>query len=86
MSDTKKPAARVSLYPVSAAIWRNQTSKGVFYSVTFERNYKDETGKFQASSSFNAGDLLTLSKLADLADTKIRELRAADRQPDEEAA
>lgn len=86
MSDTKKPAARLSLYPVSAAIWRNQTSKGVFYSVTFERNYKDETGKFQASSSFNAGDLLTLSKLADLADTKIRELRAADRQPDEEAA
>lgn len=86
MSDTKKPAARLSLYPVSAAIWRNQNPKGVFYSVTFERSYKDEAGKYQTSSTFNAGDLLTLSKLADLADTKIRELRAADRQPDEEAA
>lgn len=86
MSDTKKPAARVSLFPVSAAIWRNQTQKGVFYSVTFERSYKDEAGRYQASSNFNAGDLLTLSKLADLCDTKIRELRAADRQPDEEAA
>jgi hypothetical protein len=86
MSDTKKPAAKLSLYPVSAAIWRNQTSKGAFYSVTFERSYKDEAGKYQTSSTFNAGDLLTLSKLADLCDTKIRELRAADRQPDEEAA
>jgi hypothetical protein len=89
MSDTKKPAAKVSLYPVSAAIWRNQNPKGVFYSVTFERSYKDEAGKFQTSSTFNANDLLALSKLADLCDTKIRELRTADRQseqPDEEAA
>ena len=86
MSDTKKPAAKLSLYPVSAAIWRNQTSNRAFYSVTFERTYKDEAGKYQTSSTFNAGDLLTLSKLADLCDTKIRELRAADRQPDEEAA
>ena len=86
MSNTTKPAAKVSLYPVSAAIWRNSNQKGVFYSVTFERSYKDEDGKFQTSSNFNAGDLLTLSKLADLCDTKIRELRAADRQPDEEAA
>jgi len=89
MSDTKKPAAKVSLYPVSAAIWRNQNPKGVFYSVTFERSYKDDAGKFQTSSTFNAGDLLVLSKVADLADSKIRELRASERQSeqhDEEAA
>jgi hypothetical protein len=88
MSDTKKsaPAAKLSLYPVSAAIWRNSNQKGTFYSVTFERSYKDEAGNYQSSSSFNAGDLLTLAKLADQVDTKIRELRAADRQPEEEAA
>lgn len=89
MSDTKKPAAKLSLYPLSAAIWRNQNPKGVFYSVTFERSYKDEAGKYQTSSTFNASDLLTLSKLADQADTKIRELRTIDRQAgqqDEEAA
>jgi hypothetical protein len=80
MSDTKKPAAKVSLYPVSAAIWRNQNPKGVFYSVTFERSYKDDARKFQTSSTFNASDLLVLSKVADLADTKIRELRASERQ------
>jgi len=86
MSDTKKPAAKLSLYPVQAAIWRNQNQKGVFYSVSFERGYKDEAGNYQSSSTFNAGDLLLLSKLADQCDTKIRELRAADRQPEEEAA
>ena len=89
MSDTRKPAAKVSLYPVSAAIWANRTQKGVFYSVTFERSYKDDNGKYQTSSNFNASDLLLVSKVSDLCDSKVRELRAADRQPeqaDEEAA
>ena len=67
MSDTKKPAAKISLYPVSAAIWRNQNQKGVFYSVTFERSYKDDAGKWQTSSTFNASDLLLLAKVADQA-------------------
>jgi hypothetical protein len=85
MSDTKKsaPAAKISLYPVSCAIWRNQNAKGVFYSASFERSYKDDAGKFQTSSTFNASDLLVLSKVADLADSKIRELRASDRQSDQ---
>lgn len=89
MSDTKKPAAKLTLYPVSAAIWRNQNPKGVFYSVTFERSFKDDAGKWQTSSTFNASDLLLLSKVADLADSKIRDLRTKDRQTehaDDEAA
>lgn len=83
MSDQKKPAAKVQLYPLSAAIWRNQNQKGVFYSVTFERSYKDDAGKYQTSSTFNASDLLLLAKVADLAETKIRELRAVERQSDQ---
>jgi hypothetical protein len=89
MSDTKKPAAKVSLFPVSAAIWANSTPKGVFYSVTLERSYKDDKGKWQTTANFNAGDMLLVSKLANEVDTKIRELRASDRQSDqadEEAA
>jgi hypothetical protein len=89
MSNSTKPAAKISLFPVSAAIWANKTQKGVFYTVSLERSYKDEAGKYQTSSTFNASDLLALSKLADLCDTKIRELRAAERQseqPEEEAA
>ena len=89
MSDTKKPAAKVSLHPVSAAIWRNSNPKGVFYSVTFERSFKDDAGKWQSSSTFNTSDLLLLAKVADLAHSEIYKLRASDRnteQSDEEVA
>jgi hypothetical protein len=89
MSDNKKPAARISLHPVSAAIWRNQNQKGdAFYSVTFERSYKDDDGKWQSSSSFSVSELLLLSKVADQAHSKIYELRANDRnaQPEDQAA
>jgi hypothetical protein len=88
MSDNKKPAAKVTFFPVSAAIWANETDNGVFYSVTFERSYKDEAGKWHSSSSFNSNDLLRLAKVADLVDTKINELRANSRnaQPEDPAA
>lgn len=89
MSDNKKPAAKVSLFPVSAAIWRNQNQKGVFYSVTFERSYKDDAGNWQTSSAFNTSDLLLVAKAADLAHSEIYKLRAGDRtleQSEDEAA
>jgi hypothetical protein len=88
MSDNgKKPAAKVTLYPVSAAIWRNASGTGeVFYSATFERSYKDPEGKYKSSDSFNSDHLLLLAKVADLAHTEILKLRANDRdakQPEE---
>jgi hypothetical protein len=83
MSDTKKPAAKVTLYPVTAAIWRNQNQSGVFYSVTFERSFKDDAGKWQSASTFNANDLLLLAKVADQAHSEIFKLRAKDRQADQ---
>ena len=83
MSDTKKPAARIQLFPVSAIVWRNQTPKGVAYSVTFERSYKDQAGKWQTSASFNASELLLLAKAANEAESEIRRLRAADRTSDQ---
>jgi hypothetical protein len=88
MSENKQPVARINLHPVSAAIWRNENEKGAFYSVTFERSYKDDGGKWHRSGSFNASDLLLLAKVSDLAHSKIYELRAADRngQADEETA
>ena len=90
MSDKNKPVAKIqTLFPLSSAIWRHQNQKGVFFSASFERSYRDEAGKWQSSSTFNAGDLLALAKLVDLTDSKIRELRAAERQsdqPDDEAA
>ena len=78
MSDTKKPAAKINLYPVSAAIWRKETDKSVLYSVTFEKSYKDSSGKWQSSSSFSESELLLVAKAANLAHDEIQELHRKD--------
>jgi hypothetical protein len=81
MSNSKKPVSKVSLYPVTAAIWRNLNDKGeAWYNVTFERSFKNEAGEWQSSGTFNAGDLLLLAKVADRAHSEIFKLRASDRQ------
>lgn len=92
MSNNAKPAARVKMSSITASIWRNEKDGRAYYSVTFERSYKDDAGNFQNSSSFFAGDLLLLAKVADLAHTEISKLLASDRQaqqpdqPEEQAA
>ena len=79
MADSK-PASTIKLYPLSAAIWRNETKDAkAFYSVTFERSYKDAEGNWKSASSFNGSDLLLLAKLADLAHTEVEKLRANDK-------
>jgi hypothetical protein len=82
MTDTnKKPAAKVTLYPITAAVWRNESKEGdTFYSVTFERSYRDSDGNWKSSNSFNGDDLLLLAKVADLAHTECSKLKSADRQ------
>lgn len=81
-----KPASKVSLYPVSAAVWRNVTKEGkAFYSVTFERSYRDDKGAWQSASSFNESDLLLLAKVADQAHSEVVKLRANDKQAEQSA-
>jgi hypothetical protein len=80
MSNTSKPTAKVTLYPITAAIWRNENKGQAFYSVTIQRSYKDAEGKWKSSDSLNESDLLVAAKVLDLAHTKISELRASDRQ------
>ncbi len=83
-SAPREPVSRVKLFPVEATIWRNSSKDGgLFYVVTFGRAYRDRDDKWKTSNSFNAEDLLSLAKAADIAHSKIHELRAADRQPDE---
>ena len=71
--DQSKPAATLRYGSISAAIWQNQGDKGSFYSVTFQRSYK-EGESFKNVQSFGREDLLLVAKLADLAHTKIHEL------------
>jgi hypothetical protein len=86
MSNTSKPAAKISMFPVNAAIWHNEKDGRSFYSVSFQRSYKDEKGNWQHTDSFGLGDLLLLAKVADQAHSEILKLRDADRetQPSEE--
>jgi hypothetical protein len=89
MSNTTKPAAKVTMYPITAAIWRNETAKGVAFSVTIQRSYKNADGEWKSSDSLNEGDLLLAAKVLDLAHTEISKLRASDRQaqqPEDQAA
>jgi hypothetical protein len=82
----RKPAAKIDMWPLSAAIWRNQSGEGkVFYSVTFQRSYRDKDGKVQNSDSFDGTELLLLAKVADLAHTKIHNLRSEDRAAQRQA-
>ena len=72
------PIARIRRGRLSAAIWQQTTDKGNFYNFTVERSYKTAEGKYQSSNSFALSDALLLAKLANLADTKIRQLLDAD--------
>lgn len=86
MSTTAKPAAKVIMFPITAAIWRNEKDGRSYYSVSFQRSYKDDKGKWKNSESFGPGDLLLLAKVADAAHSQILTLWEASReeQTDEE--
>jgi len=74
------PAEKVTMFPVEAAIWKNVSQGGdPFYSVTFERKYRDQD-RWKSTASFGADELLLLAKVADLAHTRVVELRSKDRQ------
>ena len=76
---SNQPVARVRIYPISASIWKNQSSNGeTFYSVTLQRTYKDDSGKYQHTDNLNVSDLLIAAKVLDLAHTQAIKLRAAD--------
>jgi hypothetical protein len=74
----KPPVAKLRIGLINAAIWeRTSDEGGAFYSVTFERRYKDGDS-WKSTHSYNADDLLALAKLADQAHTAIQQLRAGD--------
>ena len=89
MSNTTKPAARVSMFPIQSAIWRHEKDGRALYSVTIQRAYKDADGNWKSSDSLNEADLLLAAKVLDQCHTEISRLRASDRQaqqPEEQAA
>jgi hypothetical protein len=80
MSDSKKPAAKVTFFPISAAIWRDEVNDRVYYRTTISKLYKNAEGGFSTTPTFDPHDLLLVAKAADQAHTEIEKLKAEDRQ------
>ena len=63
----RRPKTTLRLGDVSASVWaRDHEIKGEttrFWSVSFERSYKDSTGKYCYTRSFNPDDLGQLMAL-----------------------
>jgi hypothetical protein len=65
-----KPVHEIRLGKVKAAVWANETEKGIRHNVTFSRLYRDGE-EWRSSESFGRDDLLVLTKVADLAHSWI---------------
>ena len=65
------PVHEVRFRTIKAAIWRNETDKGIRHNVTFSRSYKDDEDKWHSTDSFGREDLLLVAKTADLAHSWI---------------
>ncbi|WP_425399894.1 hypothetical protein [Aeoliella sp.] len=72
-----KPAHKIRICLLSVTIWKNQSDKGSWYSVTPSRAYKQDDG-WKETSSIGFDDLLTLAKLLDLAHSWIANQLASD--------
>jgi hypothetical protein len=71
----KPPVAKLRQGLLNASIWERTTENGAFYSVTFERRYRDAKGEWHSTHSYDTSDLLSLAKLADQAHTEIARLQ-----------
>jgi hypothetical protein len=64
MSDNNTPVLYSNYHPVHAAVCRNQNAKGeAYYSVTLEKKYRDDAGKWASTTSFAHTDLLLIAKV-----------------------
>ena len=86
MTSNTKPADKVRIGAIKAAIWRNESDNGSRFNVTFSRSYRDSEGNWQSTSSFRRDDLLVLAKVADQAHTRIVEMQREEKAAAKEQA
>ncbi len=67
-----KPATAFRCGTVNAAVWENTGEKGIFYSITFSRPYKDVEGTWRTSASYGLNDLDALASVAAMAKDWVR--------------
>lgn len=69
---------------VRVAIFRNTGKNGVFYSVKDTAVYKDNDGAYQNGDSYTGTQPLTLANFMTQAHNHILELKAQDREANQE--
>ena len=58
------PVHELRFRNIRAAIWHNEGHRGLWYSVTISRRYRDGDGNWQSADSFNSLELLVVAELA----------------------
>ena len=66
----QRPAHEIRLGRIKATIWANQGDNGTWFNVALSRSYKDGD-EWKSSTSFGRDELLTVAKVADLANSWI---------------
>jgi hypothetical protein len=79
MTDKRKPAHKIRSGALTVTIWKNDSDKGTWYSVTPSRSYK-KGDTWSDSDSFGQDDLLRLAKMLHEADSWIESAEQAKRQ------
>ena len=62
-SQHSPPVQTISIGLVKAAIWEKKREKGVSYSVTLARAYRDKDGKWQNTDFLDFSDLMNAQKV-----------------------
>lgn len=57
------PAHKIRISNLAVTIWRNSSDKGVWYSVTPSRSYKQGDETWKETDSLGFDDLLTMAEL-----------------------
>ena len=64
MATNNKPATTLRCGNIKATIWENVNEKGPFFSTTFARSFKDQSGAWRNGTSFGLNDLEALLTVA----------------------
>jgi len=64
MATNNKPANTLRCGNIRATIWQNVSEKGPFFSTTFSRPFKDQSGAWRNGTSFGLNDLEDLVLVA----------------------
>mgnify|MGYP001618896990 FL=1 len=60
MATNNQPATTLRYGRIKATIWQNVSEKGPFFSTTFSRSFKDQSGVWRNGTSFGLSDLEAL--------------------------